>query len=364
MNVVVRTDASLDIGTGHVMRCLVLAKSLQDKGAVVRFVCRQDIGNLCDLIEIRGFKVDRLAMSTNEKVIDGNLQSHEALTSDWQEDALKTCEILETIDTKPDWLVVDHYALDIRWESTLRPLVKRILVIDDLDNRKHDCEILIDQNLHLDAGKRYLNNVPEAARLFVGPRYALLREEFSRPSTLGRHSGKLENLLVYFGGSDPGNQTLKVLQALQMLGLESLNTTILLGPIHPNVEQIELAAKGMKNVSLIGATDKMSELMMKADLAIGTCGMAAWERCLLGLPCIVVITAENQREDASILEHVGAVINLGDAHSIEAADFSETISYVYSNPEVLKRMGAASLSVMEGRDTAMRELDEALNRKC
>jgi len=355
ITVFIRADASLNMGTGHIMRCLVLAECFQNKGALVHFICRQYIGNLCDLIEQRGFIINRLDLLSN----DYN-PNYEKISSDWDDDAQETYKIVSEIKGKPAWLIVDHYGLDVRWERAIRPLVKRILVIDDLANRQHDCDILIDQNLHLDSNNRYFDLVPESALLFLGPRYAQLRAEFNDPLLLRQRSGVLHTLLVYFGGADPGNQTLKLLDALRLLAYKSFTTTIVLGSIHSNYDLIKSAAEGLEKIRVIGVTDQMGQLMAEADLAVGTCGIAAWERCLLGLPSIVVITAENQREDAIILDKVGAVINLGEADSLGAIDFAQKLEYLGSNREVLKEMALASLSVMDGRENAMREISDVL----
>ena len=344
--VVIRTDSSHIIGTGHVMRCLVLADLFRNRGDEVLFICRAYSGNLCDLIIDRGFNVKKLEAfrDDDKKAI---FRNHEELCPDWHEDAQLTYEIIAECNC--NLLVVDHYGLDERWEKHLSPIVNKIIVIDDLANRKHVCDILIDQNLHYNANKRYLNIVPESAQIFLGPRYALLDKNFNKPSLIRKRNGSLNKILVYIGGADHGNQIFKILNALKSLKSYSLNITIVLGPICLDSSAIIDAVKDDENIRIIVSTDKMAQLMSEADLAVGTCGVAAWERCALGLPSIVVITAENQREDAEILDRIGAVKNLGEANLVSASDYACEIESLISRPNKLKRMAEAALSIMEGR---------------
>lgn len=360
MKIIIRVDASRTLGTGHVMRCLVLAESFRERGADVEFICASLIGNLCGQIEKRGFKTYRINISEKYDVLAKN---HKELSADWISDAEQSCKIIQKSEVKPDWLIIDHYGLGLDWEQTLRPKVKRILVIDDLANRQHDCDILVDQNLHANPDKRYDGLVPESTKIFIGPQFAQINTKFDEPALLRRRDGKLRQLLVYFGGADPGNQIIKTLDALRLLKKMSFSTTILLGPIHPDPCSIKDAAYEIENINILDTTENMALLISEADLAIGTCGIAAWERCLLGLPSIVVITAENQREDAEILDKIGAIKNLGDAASVRAIDFAKALKVLSSHPEILIKMGQASFSVMSDRKSALLKLNESIYGK-
>lgn len=155
VQVIFRVDASVDMGTGHVIRCLTLAERLKRQGAKVRFVCRELDGNLCDLVETRGFEVHRLPRPVSGSQLDDDAPKHAAwLGLPWQEDAQQFQEIISTLST-PDWIVVDHYALDSRWEGAFRSAGFNILVIDDLADRDHECDVLLDQNLVADMSGRY-----------------------------------------------------------------------------------------------------------------------------------------------------------------------------------------------------------------
>jgi UDP-2,4-diacetamido-2,4,6-trideoxy-beta-L-altropyranose hydrolase len=342
MKTVLRADASLALGTGHVMRCLTLATALREQGATAAFACRVQEGHLCDLIEERGFPVSRLPGGAS-----------------WRDDADGTRAAIETQGGAVDLLVVDHYELDRRWEQLLRPLARRLLVIDDLANRPHDCDVLLDQNLHDSPESRYSGLVGAATRVFVGPRYALLRPEFDGVEPRLRALG-LRKLLVYFGGTDPTNEALKVVLALRGLGADAPAATFVLGPTNPHAQSVRAAAHACAGIEILATTDRMAALMVDADLGIGTCGGAAWERCVAGLPSLVVVNADNQRDDARILHGMGAVRALGDAGSVSIEQWQNELRSLLSQPAVLEEMSRASASVMHDRKAALRQLELAL----
>jgi UDP-2,4-diacetamido-2,4,6-trideoxy-beta-L-altropyranose hydrolase len=328
------------------MRCLALANMLAERGANVVFICAKETGDLCDQIEEAGFVVARLP-------------ADEARRTRWQQDAEESLEALRLLGFAPDLLVVDQYSLDARWERTLRSSARRILVIDDLADRMHDCDVLLDPNLHDSPESRYARLVGEKTRTFIGPQYALLRPEFERIVPHMRDQG-VRRLLAFFGGSDPSNEALKIIRALRELAEKAPRTVLVLGPINPQAESIRRAAAGLLEVEVIGATTEMARLMMEADLALGTCGGAAWERCLLALPALVVITAENQRDDARILHSMGAVRNLGDAAHIGESGWARAIAELQGDPHALTAMSRSAHEVMRGRREAVRDFENAL----
>jgi UDP-2,4-diacetamido-2,4,6-trideoxy-beta-L-altropyranose hydrolase len=261
--------------------------------------------------------------------------------------------------TSRDLLVVDHYAIDERWERILKPLFRRVLVIDDLADRRHTCDVLLDQSLHDDSEARYSGLVEMPSRLFIGPRYALLRPEFERVVAPLRKNG-LRRILVYLGGTDPTNETAKILRALQSLKPVGPQVTIVLGRNDRNTLAIRRAAAGMVNIEILSGTNEMAQLMASADLGIGTCGGAAWERCAVGLPSLVVVNAENQRDDARMLERMGAIRNLGDASGATFEKWSIEICALRDDPSALAEMSRASAEVLRDRTVSMQQLIAAL----
>lgn len=215
MHVVFRTDASLTIGTGHVTRCLTLAKALRESGAQTLFICREHEGHLCNHIEEQGFAVHRLP-SPRKGFVPDDVSAHAAwLGATWQEDADSTVAAITSLQMKPEWLIVDHYGIDQRWEERLRPLVNRIMVIDDLADRHHDCDILLDQNLVPDLEIRYDSLIPEGCTRLLGPDYALLQPIYAElHDRIPPREGPIRRTLISFGGADSDNLTGRALEAV------------------------------------------------------------------------------------------------------------------------------------------------------
>lgn len=310
--VVFRTDASVQIGTGHVMRCLTLAEALRKGGAECLFLCRPHEGHLIQLIAERGHRVKTLpALSPgNTGWTPKPAPPHAAwLGVDQAADAADALRALAG-ERRAAWLVVDHYALDREWQTALRPACDRIMVIDDLADRPHDCDLLLDPNIGRSEAD-YKGLLPEGARMLLGPRHALLRPEFAahRAASLARRAQpELRRLLVTLGGVDKDNITCRVLDALDSIELpEALEITVVMGPHAPWLSAVRERAQTMRRPTrvLVGVND-MARLMTESDLAIGAAGSTAWERCCLGLPTIQLVLAENQRKIAEALERVGA----------------------------------------------------------
>lgn len=292
MNVAFRVDASIEIGTGHFMRCLTLATGLKQRGARIRFVSRHMPEHLRDMVNAKGHEMATLNSIPNEEPA-GESAYAQWLGVSQAQDATDANHALS--DQTWDWLVVDHYALDARWETVLRNAVKRILVIDDIADRRHDCDVLLDQNFYADMDIRYTGKVPSHCRLLLGPHYALLREEFRQMrERITPRTGQVKRVLVFWGGVDADNYTSQAIEALSKIGNHDLHVDVVIGEQHPNREQIESACSG-HGFSCHVQTGQMAELMAAADLAIGGGGSVSWERCCLGLPALAFPVANNQR---------------------------------------------------------------------
>ena len=304
MNIAFRTDASLQIGTGHVMRCLTLANALRERGAQSTFICRPHSGNLLDLIQQRGHTAIGLAQADDELTAPKDPSHAKWLGTDWASDAAQTRQALS--DQVVDWLVVDHYALDRRWEQAVRPYARRIMAIDDLADRPHDCELLLDQNLGRQA-KDYGGLLNRHTQTLIGPAYALLRPEFAqwRERSLQRRAQpQLSNLLITMGGVDQANATGQVLDALTRCELPAdLRITVVMGPTAPWLSQVHAQAIAMpRPTQVLAAVRNMAQWMAESDLCIGAAGGSAWERCALGLPSLLLILANNQDSGAMALQ--------------------------------------------------------------
>ena len=308
MRVVFRTDASLEIGTGHVMRCLALATALSQLGSQAEFICRPHQGNLIELIEQRGFRVTALASVSSDRKASLDQPEHAHwLRCDWQTDVQQS---YNAIADTADWIIVDHYALDHRWETAMRDKCHRMMCIDDLADREHHCDVLLDQSLGRCADD-YHGLVPDHARLLLGPKYALLRPEFARwraASLARREIPQVRHILITMGGVDATNVTGRVLSALQGIDIATLDQiTVVLGPFAPWLDHVLAQAKNMSvPTRVLSDVDNMAELMTSCDLAIGAGGSTTWERCALGVPSILLVLAENQRNIAIFMAQASA----------------------------------------------------------
>ncbi|TCS83309.1 UDP-2,4-diacetamido-2,4,6-trideoxy-beta-L-altropyranose hydrolase [Tepidibacillus fermentans] len=335
MNVFIRADASYEIGTGHVMRCLTLANHLRNKEINVIFLSRELTGDLCQYIEEKGFNVH--CLSGGNPFLEEN---------NWEKDAIETISIIEEYQG-PKYIIVDHYALDQNWEAKVRPFVKKIMVIDDLANRVHDCDLLLDQNLYEDMQTRYNGLVSQNCKIFLGPKYALLREEFIEArKTLSERSGKVKRILVFFGGSDPTNESIKVLRSLEHMDLKEITIDVVVGKSNLRKQEIENICNQHENMNYYCQIENMAELMVKADLAIGAGGSTTWERCYLGLPTITIIVAENQYLTTKAVEKAGAILNLGCHSEVSNQDIENALELVLNHPTFLRGMSRKALEIV------------------
>lgn len=346
---VIRVDSSVQMGTGHVMRCLTLAEQLASNNYEVTFITRNYEGNLYNLIREKGFKVYLLDNPVEQynKFLDSCFIEHfKWLGIDQEKDANETiCIIKQNYFNKVDLLVIDHYGLDYIWEKKMRSLVKEIFVIDDLADRHHDCDILLDQNFYINMEDRYKNLVGKDCQLKLGPKYALLRKEFIEARKKRRNINKVDRILIFFGGSDPTNETLKAIKAIQLLRNKNIYFDVVVGASNPNKQKIETITNKMKSANFHCQTSKMAELMLSADLAIGAGGSTTWERCYLGLPTITITVAENQRNVNEDLSRLGAIYYIGKSDEVSIHDIKDALKNLINQKEVVMELSKRSLSL-------------------
>ncbi len=322
MKIAIRVDASPAIGSGHVMRCLALAEGLRQAGAAVSFICRSHDQRWIDFIRDRHYDCKVLDPPCNADGQAGgtggeDLPAHAHwLATSWRQDANDTREVLAR--EKYDWLIVDHYALDWRWQSALRPQVGKVMAIDDLADRRHDCDVLLDSV----CGRKisdYRHLTPSGCRFLLGTEYVLLRSEFAEWRDVAlqrrREIKTVRRFLVAMGGVDQSNLTGMVLDQLAEVGLPPDNEIdVIVGVGFAYLDKIKQRIKDMpvKTTLSVGVND-MARRIAEADFGVGAFGVSTWERCCLGLPSINIATEENQRANAAALqkEKIGRVILAG-----------------------------------------------------
>lgn len=354
MKIAFRADASLLMGSGHVVRCLTLADALRGQGEECHFISRSHPGNLVQVIRQRSYSVTVLPAGGPSSLEASSLlqqPAHSAwLGCAWPSDAKQTRAILASL--QPDWLVVDHYALDQRWELAVAPHCRQLLVIDDLADRPHSCHLLLDQNLgrHPDD---YRSLVPAHCKVLTGPHYALLRPEFAalRAYSLQRRQAQpaLRQLLITMGGVDQANVTGTVLQALKNCALPGdCRITVVMGLTAPWLQNVRaLAAQMHWPTEVLVNINNMAQRMADSDLAIGAAGSTSWERCCLGLPTLMVVLAENQQPGAQALEAAHAARLIG-----AVSDISTQLPLAVrelGDLECQRRMSLAAVAITEGR---------------
>ncbi len=348
MKIAIRVDASSEIGTGHVMRCLTLANMLKARGDKIHFICRSHPGHMADLIKDSGYGYTRLPMNEELPLVndDENPLKHESwLGASWRKDADQTVSVLRNL--KPDWLVVDHYAIDVKWERKVKVVTNiKIMAIDGMADREHDCNMLLDQSCSTEEDNRWENLLPVNCKLFIGPRYSLLRSEFIEAAqTMGARDGSIKRILIAFGGVDQPNATNAALMAVIALNRPDIIVDVVVGAGNPHQDRLKVACLGFTNVTLHVQSSNMTSLMTAADLSIGGGGTMMWERAFMGLPSIVIAIAENQIGDSIIGNEMGIHRYIGMFHDLTLEQITDCVRFYLTNPALLNALSQKCLSL-------------------
>ena len=300
------------MGTGHLMRCLVLADLLKKNGTTVEFICRSHKGDSIDKIISNDFKVYELAAPKNNE-LETSSQYSQWLGVKQKKDADDCVDLIKL--EKVNWVIVDHYGIDEQWHKQIKPYCEKLMVIDDLADRKFDCHLLLNQNLGIEK-KCYDNKVPLDCTLLLGTKYALLRPEFSslryKAITKRKNTSSVNDIIISMGGNDINNITHSILENIP----NNYNITVVLGKNSPHNKMLKNYIKD-KNIEIVIDSNNMAELMLDADLAIGAGGSSSWERCCLSLPAFVFLIDENQRMTVQKLVKFGSVKLIKNIESIK-----------------------------------------------
>ncbi len=314
-----RCDASARIGTGHVMRCLTLATALKHSHQIT-FLCTEETLESVPVLRESGFRI-----------------SH-----------------ADTLD-HADWLIVDHYGLDKSFETSAREWADNILVIDDLADRDHDCDVLVDQTRGRKAGD-YKKLVPSHCNILTGTDFALLKNEYAQlRASLSRTFENPKNILVSFGGVNPKNATEFTLRALSAFNDFPLSIDVVTGAHAGGLDEIKKLCEeingGMHTAELYVNTPEMPRLMAKADMCIGAGGTTSWERCFLKLPSLALELADNQTFVLKQLDEAGAIKNLGRIEDLDQQTFVEEFSKLLKSASELQTMSDKAAAIVNGKGT-------------
>ncbi len=382
---VFRVDASSQIGTGHVMRCLNLARELRNKKFEILFICRDFPGNLNGFIREQEFEIcvlpapslskkseDFLAcLSRGGRDDDQSVNYAEWLGVPWEQDAEETLETFKIISESVDLLIIDHYGLDARWERKFKNKAKKILVIDDLANRPHDCDFLLDQNLVISSlplsqsqdcvgadlcvrpdKERYKNLVSSTCQCLLGPNYALLN-----PAVLKARKDReqyfmsgeeFKSCLVFMGGTDPDNFSQAL--ALNLLKIfPTLKIYLIIGRANLNFSKLKAEFEPYKNIEILIQPENYFNLLTQVDFVVGGSGSSTWERCCIGVPSFFFQIADNQKDICESVSQIQAGVFLGDLKKLKTAELVGCIEKIVEfAPLDLERMAAVGKALVDG----------------
>jgi UDP-2,4-diacetamido-2,4,6-trideoxy-beta-L-altropyranose hydrolase len=335
MNLLFRADASVAIGTGHVMRCLALAQAWQDAGGRAVF-----------------------AMAESTPAIQARLaeESCEVLSIPsavgTQDDANRTIALAR--ERKSDWIVVDGYQFTADYQQAQKAAGFKVLFLDDYGSARHYfADVVLNQNVH--ANEEMYGARESYTRLLLGPRYCLLRREFRPWRGWKREIAPTgRKILVTMGGSDPGNVTVTVIEALRHLSnvLSDIEVTVAVGGSNPHFESLQRSAsRGGGRFRLLKGVANMPELMAPADLAVAGAGTTCWEMCLLQLPLVLIDLADNQKPIAHALGGLGAAVHLGTAGTVTEQEITKRVTSLLACEAERAALSERCGKLVDGRGT-------------
>lgn len=333
MRVLIRADSSTDIGAGHVSRCGALAEALYARGVRSTLLTRDLPGSVAGATE--AMDVISLPATLSDDPL-GNVRSAEIARS-WLEQ-----------DQEPSWLVVDHYDLDAEWERAARGDRTKVLAIDDLADRTHECHLLLDQNLAHDGAARYAPRVPAGCGLLLGPQFALLRPAFAEAHSQAYVRQRVRRVLLFFGGGDAFDVTTRAIEAIDLLAPADVLFDVVVGAGNQRARAISELVGRIPIVKYHVQTDRMAALMANADISVGAGGIAIWERCCVGLPALIVVTAENQRGVVKEATESGLCREIGDASEIRPVTIAAALDDALSGRLNIVEMSRKALSITDG----------------
>lgn len=317
MNIAIRVDASAEIGIGHFIRCMTLANALQLEGHKLKFLYRELPDELIEKLADAGHQAQSIKHIGQTNDVDELAHASWLKTS---QSADADAAIAALGDQHYDWLIVDHYGLDHRWETRLLRVVDKIMVIDDLADRKHNCHLLLDQNFTDEVKERYDPLTSKNCTILLGPEYALLMPEYAKLHQQAKPRQEIRSIMISYGGADNFNMTGKTIDALLSLDHTQYTVNITSPLASPFLAEIREKLSDHKNFILHDHLPSLAPLMAKTDLAFGAVGATSWERLCLGVPTIAVTLADNQINIARKLHDEKLIAWLGEAESIGSDD--------------------------------------------
>jgi UDP-2,4-diacetamido-2,4,6-trideoxy-beta-L-altropyranose hydrolase len=339
MRVLIRADASPTIGSGHIARCLTLARTLRKQGSHVAFACRLLSGHRLDNLAAEGFETFALPDRYPE---EDPLLAIESMLP-WQADIAALAQALEN-HLAFDWIIVDHYGLDHHWQTAARRWAPRIAAVDDLATRTYSVDLLLNQNLS-GTPQAYATLLATDCRTLLGPRFSMLRDEFCCPAI--KIKPKVKRVLVNFGGFDAAMQTHHAMLALA--DFHELEVDFVAGADNPAWEQMQVLAASRPNWRLHSFVSDFYRLMTEADLFVGAGGGTSWERAAMGLPTICIAVSNNQQANGEVMATSGVHVFMGAREQVSVEQLCQAIGFVVGNQGLRQSLAERSRKLVDGR---------------
>ena len=357
MNIVFRVDGSTDIGLGHVMRCLALAKQVNEQHNII-FLCQDLPSQVTTMIAEAG--VTLLLLRNDLSLVNSENTATGVLSPQIQRHHASKCwsVLVDVLDRNIDLLVVDHYALSAPFCSAMRNYCDNIVVIDDLANRSHDCDVLIDQNVYNEFDTRYEGLLPAHTRTLLGPKYAMLRKEFYQLPTAQRQDN---HLIVCFGGSDPDNLTERTVDILLALSAEDYTADIVVGGAYAKVDILKEKLNDHPNMVLHHNISFLSQLMQRGSFMIGAGGTMHWERARSGIAGLIITLADNQIETTRCLDELNCCVWLGSSDTISDSQIRKAIEFALHSPQNIHDIADNARKLVGEHQSPSFVMDEILN---
>lgn len=353
-HVALRVDASATMGIGHLRRCLSLAQALVELGARVDLLARRLDGVapqvLSGPVVPDGLRVHWLPAPAGAYTPEKDGTPHQTWAGvPWAQDVTDVMAALR--DDAPDWLVVDHYAFDVRWHAAVRQgLGCRLLVVDDVADRALDADALLDQNWDADHRAKYSPCLRREPLWLTGPDYALLSAAYRQAPWYRFHSG-VRSLGIFLGGTDPGGASARVLNVCRRAGFAG-SIEVVSTSSNPHLDELRAACANAPATSLTLDEPDLAAFFARHDLQIGAGGGATWERCCIGVPAIALVLAANQTAVVpalDLLDVLRAARLDGDPGPAELPVLSQVLAALLADPVARQALGERAASLIDGR---------------
>ena len=332
MEILFRVDSSHKIGGGHLTRCINLANFFKKKSIDSFFICQ----------DLEGLDVDLLENSDHKfKVIE--------YTKDFEIDALNTIETIKNYDLSPWALFVDHYEIDYKWETKLKKYSKKIVIIDDLANKKHDCNFLINQ-IYKTKKSSYNNLVPNKCNLLLGSKYLILKSGFLEAREKVKEkvfNAEISDIHIFFSSSDELGLTIKYCKLL-LNNFKRINLHVSVGNQFKFIDNLESLKKETKRISWVQNNPNIENQLAKCQIAIGTPGMTTWERACLGIPSIQIGITDYHEEIMKRLSSFGICNWVGHVDNLKDERFISICNNFFKDKKALKKMSKICMKKFDG----------------